>query len=199
MFQVGSHRRQHNLGELTRDLDELAGNCMAPTIRQLREIVGERSFGPFLTIPAIIEMSPIGGIPGVPSIIAVIISFFAIQILFGQRHLWLPNWLEEKTVNGPKFKAGLEKIAPASRWIDRLIKPRFEWATNPPFLQSLAAVTILLCATVPPLELVPFASTLPMATIALIGLALTARDGLLASAALLFTAATAYAAYNALM
>jgi hypothetical protein len=36
-----------------------------------------------------------------------------------------------------------------------------------------------LCLTVPPLELVPFASTAPMAAIAAFGLGMTLRDGLL--------------------
>jgi len=69
-----------------------------------------------------------------------------------------------------------------------------EWAKKPPFLQGLAVLTILLFATVPLLELVPFASTLPMAAVALIGLLLIARDGLLACSALLLSAGTAYAA-----
>jgi len=45
---------------------------------------------------------------------------------------------------------------------------------------KLAAVMILaLCATVPPLEFLPFASSAPMLAIASFGLALLVRDGLL--------------------
>src|SRR5690606_36946996 len=42
-----------------------------------------------------------------------------------------------------------------------------------------AAICILLALTVPPLELVPFATTAPMGAIAAFGLALFVRDGLL--------------------
>ncbi|KXG87306.1 exopolysaccharide biosynthesis protein [Agrobacterium bohemicum] len=191
-------QRQQNLGALLRDLYALASDCDKPTIHHIRETVGERSFGPFLTIPAIIEISPIGGIPGLPSVIAIIIASFAVQILLGRKHLWLPQWLERRTISGSQLKSGLEKIVPASHWIDKIVWPRMEWATKSPFLQGLAALIILLCATVPLLELIPFASTLPMAAVALIGLSLIARDGLLACSALLLSAGTAYAVFSSL-
>lgn len=174
--QADADHGQRNLGGLLQDLKDLTKGSEKPSIHQIRETVGERSFGPFLTIPAVIEISPIGGIPGLPTIIAVIISFFSVQILFGRKHLWLPTWLEKRTISGVKLKRGLDKIEPASRWIDKVVRPRMEWATKPPFLQGLAVLTILLSATVPLLELVPFASTLPMAAVALIGLSLIASD-----------------------
>ena len=44
--------------------------------------------------------------------------------------------------------------------------------------QRLAALAVIaLALTVPPLELIPFASTIPMATIALFGLGLLFEDG----------------------
>lgn len=42
-----------------------------------------------------------------------------------------------------------------------------------------AACCSLLCLSVPPLALIPFASPLPMATVAVFGLGITFRDGLL--------------------
>jgi hypothetical protein len=42
-----------------------------------------------------------------------------------------------------------------------------------------ALICILLACTVPPLELLPFATTAPMAAIAAFGLALMVRDGVL--------------------
>ena len=51
---------------------------------------------------------------------------------------------------------------------------------------------LLMCMTVPPLEVLPFASSLPMGTIALFGLALVTRDGrLMALAWVAFAAAAA--------
>ena len=195
--KANADERPQDLGWLLREIKALARESEL-SIHNIRETVGERSFGPFLTIPAIIEMSPIGGIPGLPSVIAIVISFIAIQILFGRNHMWLPAWLEKRKIGGPKLERVIEKIEPASQWIDKLVRPRIAWATKPPFLQGLAALSIALCATVPPLEFIPFASTLPMAAVALIGLSLTARDGLLACLALLLSAGTGYAVFKTL-
>ena len=46
-------------------------------------------------------------------------------------------------------------------------------------MRIAGAVVIALAATVPPLELLPFASSAPMLAIAAFGLALLVRDGLL--------------------
>lgn len=91
---------QGGLADLLHRMHSLADSSDTLTIHDIREEVGERSFGPFLIIPAIIEISPIGGIPGVPTVIAVIISIFAIQILCGRKHLWLPQAVERRTVDG---------------------------------------------------------------------------------------------------
>lgn len=189
---------QGGLAHLLHRMHSLADSSDTLTIHDIREEVGERSFGPFLIIPAIIEISPIGGIPGVPTVIAVIISIFAIQILCGRKHLWLPQAVERRTVDGQKLSAGIAKIEPLSRWVDKAVRPRLEWATNTPYLQGIALLVIALCATVPPLELIPFASTVPMAAIVFLGLALLARDGLLACIAGVMSIATAYLVYTAL-
>ena len=51
-----------------------------------------------------------------------------------------------------------------------------------------AAVVVALCCTVPPLELIPFASSAPMLAIAAFGLAILVRDGLLMLVALALSA-----------
>ena len=51
----------------------------------------------------------------------------------------------------------------------------------------MAGAILLLCCTVPPLEFLPFASSIPMLAIAVLGLALTVRDGALVLGALVFT------------
>ncbi len=200
MTAIGSDTFQKHggLAQLIHLIHCLADSSDALTVHDVREEIGERSFGPFLIIPAIIEISPIGGIPGLPTVIAVIICIFAIQILCGRKHLWLSQAVERRTVDGRKLSAGLPKIEPLSRWIDKVVRPRLEWATKPPYLQGIAFLVIALCATVPPLELIPFASTVPMAAIVFLGLALLARDGLLACIACVMSVATAYLFYTAL-
>ena len=171
---------KQGLGDLLDELAELGGSKDEVSIHDIREKVGNRSFGPFLMIPAIIEISPIGGIPGLPTVIAAVVSLFAIQILLGMKHLWLPGFIEKRSFSGDKLKKGTDKIRKPAGWVDKVVRPRMSWATETPWSRGIALVILLLAATVPPLELLPFASTVPMAAILLFGLALTAKDGLVA-------------------
>ena len=174
-----SSRPSEGLSDLLSTIDDLGDRQSQVSVHDIREAIGERSFGPFLLVPAVIEMSPIGGIPGLPTALAVIISLFAVQILFGAKHLWLPQFVEKRQIDGKTLKSAMDKMMPVARFVDRLLKPRLTWLTRAPWLQVAAAFTILLCCSVPPLELIPFASTAPMAAIALFGVSLMARDGLL--------------------
>lgn len=166
------------LGDLIGDLEDLGGTGGEVSVHDIRERIGERSFGPFLLVPALIEISPVGGIPGLPTVLAAIVALFAVQILFGRRHLWLPPFVERRSFDAAKFGKAMNKMEPVGRWTDKVFKPRLEWLAKPPFVNVAAGICILLAATVPPLEIVPFASTLPMGAIAVFGLGLLARDGI---------------------
>jgi hypothetical protein len=175
--QVQDREPDERLSSLICDLSKLGTDGNRVTVAAVRECIAERSFGPFLLIPALIEISPIGGIPGVPSGLAAIISLFAVQILCGRRELWLPDFIERRSVSGGRFSRAMKHVSRLTRWVDHILRPRLKWATRPPCVYLAAAMCLILCATVPLLELVPFASSLPMAAIALFGLGLVARDG----------------------
>lgn len=178
---------------LTHLLDALAGLGEAHetvSVHQIRERIGERSFGPFLVVPALIELSPVGGIPGLPTVIAAIISLIAVQIALGLKHLWLPDFIENRTMPGKSLQRGLGFLRPAARWIDKILQSRLRWLTRAPARQVIAVMCLMLAATVPPLEVVPFASSLPMGAIALFGLALMVRDGVVALFATAFAVGT---------
>ncbi|HCJ30812.1 MAG TPA: hypothetical protein DHV63_16330, partial [Pseudomonas sp.] len=54
---------------------------------------------------------------------------------------------------------------------------RLPWATSNGFLRGIAVLCVILATSVPPLELLPFASTAPFSAICLFGLGITMRDG----------------------
>ena len=154
------------------------------TLGQLMEAMGHRGFGPFLIIPALIEMSPIGGIPGVPTLLACIIALFAAQIAMGRRHMWSPQILKSQAIRSKTLHTALSKMRPVADWLDKWFHGRLTRFAGPVATRMAAFFVMALCLTVPFLELVPFASTAPMAAIALVGLAITVRDGALMLAAL---------------
>lgn len=55
------------------------------------DVMEKRGFGPMLALPSFIACTPIGAIPGVPSIAGVTILLISLQILLGRRHPWLPQ------------------------------------------------------------------------------------------------------------
>jgi hypothetical protein len=176
MAQLNAEEGLHDVIE---QLAETGYRMARVSISDIQEAIGQRSFGPFLLVPAIIEVSPIGGIPGLPTVLAIIVVLFAAQLLFGKRHFWLPKVISDRSLRGDRLKKAVDYLRPVARWTDKVIRPRLTWATREPFIHTVAGLCILLACTVPPLEAVPFASTAPMGTIGLFGLALIARDGLL--------------------
>lgn len=172
-------------------LDELcytAGNKEKITVGEIAESLGHRGFGPFLSVPALIEITPIGGIPGVPSVLALIIALFAVQIVFRRKYMWLPDFIERRSVSEDRIESATRRLRPLADWLDRWFHERLPRFADSGSSKVAAAIVILLCLTVPPMELLPFASTIPMGTIALIGLALTVRDGALMLAAYVLAA-----------
>lgn len=175
-----------SVGDVLDELDELADKGDQVCVRDVLDDFGRRSFGPFMMIPALIEISPLGGIPGVPTALALFIAVIAAQLVIGRDHIWMPEFVQRRSVESGKLHKAVEKLRGLGQWLDEHSQDRLEKLTVGIWLRFAGVVVIALCCAVPPLELLPFASTLPMLAIIMIGLALTVRDGALLLSALLF-------------
>ena len=162
-------------------LDELedASHDGTVTLREMAEAMGHRGAAPFLVVPPLIEISPLGGIPGVPTLLALLVAIFAVQIAMGRDEPAMPGVVGRRGIDGSTLRSAIEKMRPVAERLDRWFHGRMAWLTTKPSKQVAMVVVLGLCASVPPLEVVPFASTMPMAAILLFGLALLFRDGLL--------------------
>lgn len=174
------------------DLDELAAEHDRVCIGDVLDDFGPRSFGIFLLIPPLIELTPIGGVPGVPSVLAFIVAVTAGQLLLGKEHVWLPAFIQARSVSGRRLHRAVAKLRGVAHWLDTHSQGRLQALTQGVWARIAATVSLALCCLVPPLELIPFASTLGLLPNAGIGLALIARDGL-AMAVALAVAAVAFA------
>ncbi len=175
----GEVEEVHSVTDILGKLRELADKKQRVSIGDVLDAIGDRSYGPAIMIPALIEITPIGGIPGVPTILAAIIALTAAQLLFGKEHLWLPGFVQKRSVSEGKLHDAADKLDGIAAKLDQWFHGRLPRFTGGMWPRIAAAFIIVLCCTVPPLELVPFASTAPMAVIAAFGLALLVRDGLL--------------------
>src|SRR5690606_34995220 len=164
-----------------------AGEGDDVSVPDMLDAVGTRSFGPVLLVPAMIILSPLSGIPTVPTLGAIIICLIALQLLCGRRSIWLPHWLLTLSLRRTTLDRAARFINPLARGVDRLLRPRWLFFVRRPFSQVIALLCILAAATMPLLEPLPFMATAAAAVICVYALALVAHDGLLALTALLLT------------
>ena len=61
-------------------LHETAEKRGKVSVGDIVQALGDRSWGALPFIPALIELSPIGAVPGVPTTLALIIALFAAQM-----------------------------------------------------------------------------------------------------------------------
>ena len=157
------------------------------SVRELRDVIGRRSFAPLLLAASIVGFTPLGGVPGVPTALATIVVIIAVQIVMGLESLWLPRFLLDREIEGKKLVRGAKSLRRVARATDRAIRPRLTFLTERPASYAIAVVCVLIALTVPPLELVPFVDIPLWAALVAFSLALLAHDGLLAIAAFVLT------------
>ncbi|MGR3571718.1 exopolysaccharide biosynthesis protein [Brevirhabdus sp.] len=165
--------------EILEELDSAADGVDKVTVGEIMEKIGHRGYGPFLMLPALLELTPAGAIPGVPTMLAIIVALFAAQIALGRDQLWLPDALESRAISKDKLDKSVDKLRPMGRKMDQWFHKRWPSMTKPIAKRIAMGFVLLLCLAVPPLEILPFASSGPMLAIAVFGLALTVDDGML--------------------
>ncbi|RIJ29558.1 exopolysaccharide biosynthesis protein [Henriciella algicola] len=163
---------------LERAINEIDGDTV--TFGDVLDLFGDRSFGPIIVLLGLlVVVPPIGAVPGLPMIVGLVIILFTIQIIFGADRIWVPGFIEKRSISKEKLKAADKKTKPWLKRIDGLISQRITMLTGPWSVYASAVIVIFLALLMIPLELVPFAVAAPGAAITLYGLAIMARDGVL--------------------
>jgi len=189
----------HNLEGVLRQLQKAAsqvGNEGQVSVAQVMATLGARSFGPLLLVPGLIGVSPIGAIPGLPAVMALIVLLVAAQMLIGMDHAWLPGALLRRSMAGKPLLQACHAIRPYAHFIDMLLRPRLTVLTRGPFLFVIAALVVAIAVVTPIIELVPLAGIVPNAAIVAFALALTAHDGVWALIATLITGGSFYLLFS---
>ena len=144
------------------------------------EVMEKRGFGPMLALPSFIACTPIGAIPGVPSLTGVTILLIALQILLGSRHPWLPQKVMEIHCDADQLRHVVEKVKPYAASVDRFLVPRCFFMRQPVF-RSLIALNCVGCGLVMvPLELIPFMGLIPALAVFIMAVGMATDDGAVA-------------------
>ena len=167
-------------------LYELLGK-MQPRARQdtfefaeFWDVMEKRGFGPMLALPSFIACTPIGAIPGIPSLAGGTILLIALQILLGRRHPWLPQKVMQLNCDADQLRYIVEKVKPYAVRVDRFLVPRCFFMRQPVF-RSFIALCCAGCGLVMiPLELIPFMGLIPAFAVLIMAIGMATDDGAVA-------------------
>lgn len=167
-------------------LYELLGK-MQPRARQDKfefaefwDVMEKRGFGPMLALPSFIACTPIGAIPGIPSLAGGTILLIALQILLGRRHPWLPQRVKQLNCDADQLRYIVEKVKPYAVRVDRFLVPRCFFMRQPVF-RSFIALCCAGCGLVMiPLELIPFMGLIPVFAVLIMAIGMATDDGAVA-------------------
>jgi len=173
---------QQEQGALTDVVDQLESASEGKDtveVGHLVDALDQRGYGPVLAVLPLIELTPLGGIPGVPTLLAIALAAITLRLLLGYEHLWVPDWLRRRRLGADRVIRSVKWLKPLSRRIDSHLHERLSRLAGPTGRRVACIVILGLLLIVPPLELIPFATSGPMIAIAVFGLGLLYRDGLL--------------------
>lgn len=158
---------------------EAAASADCVSVGDLTEAIGPRSFPALMLIFALIAISPASVVPGVTTGVAAVEFLLVVQLFAGVRRLWLPRILSRRTLSGERLRA-------AVRWLRRpvaragpLMRPRLQALTRRPWISPWLFMILALTLAMPFMELVPGSGTLAASCIALVAVAILARNGLI--------------------
>lgn len=172
---------------------EDAGRCeKRVSLDDMLQATGQDSYGALLLVPGLLVFSPLSGIPGLPTLCAVMVGLTALQLLLGRRHVWLPHWLLHRSAPRSKYNRAIRLLEKPAGHVDRLIRRRLTFLTKGAAAYVNAVLCLLIAALMPPLELIPFGNSIAGAALSILGLGMMARDGVMTLVALAFLALLAF-------
>jgi hypothetical protein len=180
---------KHDVHDLTSLMDILqekieadsrtGGGGGSITMKQVLEQFGRRAYGPLLLIIGLISVSPAALLPGSTTIFATLTLLIALQLLFHRDHPWMPGFALRMKLSEDKLEKFIKFSRPATKLIDKIIRPRWTFLSNQPWVTMIALMVVFAALITYPLSFIPIAPLLPGIAISAFGLGLTARDGVL--------------------
>lgn len=167
-----------NLGDLLQRIAQVASDRDDVYLATIMEALGTRSFGPVLLLIGVILVSPLSGLPGVPTTMGIGLALISLQLVMGREAFWLPRWLLDRHVSSGRLQSALQWLDRPARFIDWWLRPRLSMLASDHGAVFIAVICLLLALAMPVMELVPFSATAAGLAVVAFGLALVAIDGL---------------------
>lgn len=172
----------HSLHELLDRMSAAGDDEDQVSLDDMLDELGRRSFGPVLTFAGLVILAPvIGDIPGVPTIIGVLVVLTVGQVLFKADHIWLPSFVLKRSVERAKVQKAVGWLRKPGEWVDRVTQPRLTKLVGGASGRILVGSLALIVAfALPGMEIVPFSANGGGLALTLLGVSLLTEDGVLA-------------------
>lgn len=170
---VPQRRRPRRLSELFKQLAHEAEGAVS--IGHIRDALGNRSFAPLLVLFAAFNLLPLP--PGASAVLGLPLILISAQMVYGTKQAWLPSYLSNRSLSAATFRSMMEWIIPRLIQIERVIRPRYWpfWRRQGDRIIGGVTLVLAIVVTLP----IPLGNWLPAFATALLGLALSERDGIL--------------------
>lgn len=144
---------------------------------EIKLALHERGFGLLMLVFALPTSIPLPVPPGFTLLPAIPLLFFSVQMIMGMDSPWLPQWVGRKKIKRTTLALMIEKAAPYLHKVERLLRPRFSFATSP-LGEKIVGIFCLICSLSIAIP-VPLTNFIPAAGISLMSLGLLSKDGIL--------------------
>jgi hypothetical protein len=155
------------------------GDARDIRVRDIMATVGRRAYGPLLLLIGLFSISPATILPGMTWFAAALTLLLCAQMIFGARHPWLPRRLLEVRLSRAVVRQICDSVGPWAARIDAVLKPRLTVLVEAPFVNIAGLFCAIAALATFPLGFIPVAPLVPGLAIALVGLGLLVKDGLL--------------------
>lgn len=167
-----------NLGELIDRIDKIALQKDTISIGDILQIAGQKSFGTLLFLTGIITLAPlVGDIPGVPTLMGIIVFLTSVQMLLQKENLRLPKFILKRSIDRKKLHKTLNKLKRPVIYVDRFLKPRLIVLTKGFMLYVIAVLCLFTACLMPIMEFVPFSANIAGFILTFFGLSIVTNDG----------------------
>ncbi len=175
---TGADGHDH-LSGLLDELEALIDGRDEVSLGAIIDQLGARGFGPLLVALSAFLILPVGMIPGMPGLVAIVLVLVGLQMLIGHKRLWAPEALRGRLISTGPLRASINRARPVARRLRPILMPRLGGLVDNGLTLTAAAAIFIVTGVV--IFLIGFIPGLPFVLslhVLLIGLGMSARDGL---------------------
>jgi hypothetical protein len=174
-----SRQMQGHLSEILNDIRssyDSEESCVK--VADLLSALGDKSILSAMLLPALIAATPLSGIPGLSAVCGLLIALLSFELIFNFRRIYLPEKLQERSIDAGKLDSTLEKLSPAIKWIDRHSQARLKFLFHRPMIWLPQLLCLVSGLAMPLLEFIPFSASVAATGATLLIISMLTEDGI---------------------